>query len=96
MLHLISASPINPAILERIACGDSIVFLENAVLRILRHGQLNDRLSEILADHRLYALSDDLLMRGIAADEIVPGIDVIDYAGLVELTVAHPLIQSWC
>jgi hypothetical protein len=34
-------------------------------------------------------------MRGIDADRIVQGIEVIDYQGLVELAVAHPLIQSW-
>jgi tRNA 2-thiouridine synthesizing protein B len=95
MLHLISASPINRAVLERIDPGSSVVFLENAVLWILGNGQLSERLSGMLAEHRLYALSADLLMRGIDADRIVQGIEVIDYQGLVELAVAHPLIQSW-
>jgi tRNA 2-thiouridine synthesizing protein B len=95
MLHLISASPIVPAILERIDSGSSIVFMENAVLWILRNGQLHGRLAGMLADHHLYALSADLLMRGIDADRIVQGIEVIDYQGLVGLTIAHPLIQSW-
>jgi tRNA 2-thiouridine synthesizing protein B len=95
MLHLISASPVPAAVLERIDPGSSIVFLENAVLWILRNGRLHDRLAGKLADHHLYALSADLAMRGIEADRIVEGIEVIDYQGLVELTVAHPLIQSW-
>lgn len=95
MLHLISASPIPSAVLERIDSGSSIVFIENAVLWILRSGQLHDRLAGMLADHHLYALSADLIMRGIEVDQIVQGIEVIDYPGLVELTVAHPLIQSW-
>jgi tRNA 2-thiouridine synthesizing protein B len=95
MLHLISASPISRAVLERIDPGSSVVFLENAVLWILGNGQLSERLSGMLAEHRLYALSADLLMRGIDADRIVQGIEVIDYQGLVELAVAHPLIQSW-
>jgi tRNA 2-thiouridine synthesizing protein B len=96
MLHLITASSVETAVLERIASGDSVVFLENAVLGILQGGQLSGRLSEMPSDHHLYALSDDLLMRGIDADQIVPGIEVIDYSGLVELVVAHPLVQSWC
>jgi tRNA 2-thiouridine synthesizing protein B len=95
MLHLISASPISLAVLERIDSGSSIVFLENAVLWIVRSGQLHNRLAEMLADHHLYALSADLVMRGIEADRIVQGIEVVDYRGLVELTAAHPLIQSW-
>lgn len=95
MLHLISASPVAPAVLERIDSGSSVVFLENAVLSILSNGQLNARLAGMLADHRLYVLAADLLMRGIDADRIVQGIEVIDYQGLVGLTVAHPLIHSW-
>jgi tRNA 2-thiouridine synthesizing protein B len=95
MLHLISASPIATAVLERIDSGSSVVFLENAVLWILRNGQLHGRLAGMLADHHLYALSADMRMRGINAAQIVQGIEVIDYEGLVELTVAHPLIQSW-
>ena len=95
MLHLISGSPVATAVLERIDSGSSVVFLENAVLWILQKGQLSGRLAGMLADHHLYALSDDLIMRGIDADQIVQGIEVIDYKGLVELIVAHPLIQSW-
>jgi tRNA 2-thiouridine synthesizing protein B len=95
MLHLISASPIPAAVLERIDSGSSIVFLENAVQWILDGGQLHDRLAGMLADHHLYAVAADLIMRGIEAERIVKGIEVIDYQGLVDLTVVHPLIQSW-
>jgi tRNA 2-thiouridine synthesizing protein B len=52
-------------------------------------------LTRRLAKNRFCALSDDLKIRGIAADELVKGIDIIDYAELVRLTVHHRLIQSW-
>jgi sulfur relay protein TusB/DsrH len=95
MLHLILQSPIEAAILERIDTGDSVVFLENAVLRILQNGNLGETLAGLLTRNHLYVLSDELTVRGIRADELVTGIEVIDYAGLVELTVRHPLIQTW-
>lgn len=95
VLHLISQSPIATAVLARIDTGDSVVFLENALLRILRNGDLSDSLSALLNKNRLYVLSDDLIIRGIAVDELVNGIEVIDYEGLVELTVKHRLIQTW-
>ncbi|MGZ8162490.1 MAG: sulfurtransferase complex subunit TusB [Methylobacter sp.] len=95
MLHLVFQSPIETAILERIDSGDVIVFLENSVLRILQKGLLSDRLTQQLAINRLCVLSDDITVRGIVADELVKGIEVIDYAELVELTVKNPLIQSW-
>ena len=95
MLHLIFQSPIDAAILERIAAGDDVVFLENSLLRLLRHGNLNNALAQLLKDSRLYVLADELEARGIAVDELVNGIAVIDYAQLVGLTVNNTLIQTW-
>lgn len=95
MLHLIFQSPIEAAVLERIDSGDVVVFLENAVLRILQNGLLSSALTQQLERNRLCALSDDLVVRGIVAEELVNGIEVIDYAELVELTVNNSVIQSW-
>jgi tRNA 2-thiouridine synthesizing protein B len=95
MLHLIFQSPIDIAILERIDPGDDVMFLENSVLRILQKGSLCDILTQMLKYNRLCVLSDDITVRGILADELVHGIQVIDYAELVRLTVKNPVIQSW-
>ena len=95
MLHLVFQSPIEIAILERIDSGDDVVFLENAVLRILKNGLLRDTLTQLLTVSRLYVLSDDIEVRGIMSDELIEDIEVIDYAGLVALTVKNPVIQSW-
>jgi tRNA 2-thiouridine synthesizing protein B len=95
VLHLVFQSPIETAVLERIEAGDVVVFLENAVLRILRNGLLSASLTQLLDTNRLCVLSEDVAVRGIAADELVEGIDIIDYAGLVELAVNNHVIQSW-
>ncbi|MGR8978948.1 MAG: sulfurtransferase complex subunit TusB [Gammaproteobacteria bacterium] len=95
MLHLISQSPVETAVLERIERGDSVMFFENAVFRILHNGGMEETLVRMLSQCRLFVLSDDLTVRGIRSEELVRGIEVIDYAGLVDLTVAHPLIQTW-
>ncbi|MCX7068875.1 MAG: sulfurtransferase complex subunit TusB [Methylococcales bacterium] len=95
MLHLISQSPIETAVFERVAVSDELVFLDNAVLRLLQQGELNQILSVLLKNHRLYVLTDTLKVRGIRAEELVPGISVIDYPQLVALTVKHSVIQSW-
>ena len=95
MLHLIFQSPIDMAILERIDSGDDVVFLENAVLRILQKGSLSDSLTQLLKRNRLCVLVDDIVVRGIVVDELVNGIDVIDYSELVRLTIKNPVIQSW-
>ncbi|MDP1665434.1 MAG: sulfurtransferase complex subunit TusB [Methylobacter sp.] len=95
MLHLIFQSPIETAILERIDSGDVVVFLENAVLRVLQNSSISDTLTHQLSNNRLCVLSDDIAIRGITLDELINGLEVIDYAELVELTVNNPVIQSW-
>jgi len=95
VLHLIFQSPIETALLERIDSGDVVVFLENAALRVLQNSSISDTLTRRLGSNRLCVLSDDIAIRGIVSDELVKGIEVIDYAGLVELTVNNPIIQTW-
>lgn len=95
MLHLIFQSSIETAVLNRIDPGDVVVLLENATLRALQNGDMNATLTQQLGNNRLCVLSDDIAMRGISPNELVKGVEVIDYAGLVELTVNNPVIQSW-
>jgi tRNA 2-thiouridine synthesizing protein B len=96
MLHLVFQSPIDIAVLDRMAPGDVAVFLESAVLGLLQKGTVADGLSNKLNTNRLCVLSEDMVVRGIAQSELVPGLEIIDYAGLVKLTVENPLITSWC
>ncbi|UOA08049.1 sulfurtransferase complex subunit TusB [Methylobacter sp. S3L5C] len=95
MLHLIFQSPIDSAILERIDSGDDVLFLENAVLRILKNGSLCVGLTQLLIQNRLYVLVEDIEVRGVGIAELIEGIEVIDYSGMVDLTVKNPVIQSW-
>jgi tRNA 2-thiouridine synthesizing protein B len=95
MLHLIAQSPIDSAIFQRLGAGDDLLFLDKAVLNILQKGQLNETLTALLAQHQLYALANDVEIRGIIPEELLKGIIVIDYAGFVELSVQNSLIQTW-
>jgi tRNA 2-thiouridine synthesizing protein B len=42
----------------------------------------------------VYALKDDLVARGLG-DQLVAGIEVIDYQQFVQLTLSHQPIVSW-
>lgn len=95
MLHLVFQSPVEPALFKRFDTGDVAVFLENSVLRLLQNSLLADSLKQQLSKNRLCVLADDLTIRGISTDELINGIEVIDYAELVKLTVDNPVIQSW-
>jgi tRNA 2-thiouridine synthesizing protein B len=95
VLHLISQSPIETAIFERIDSGDDVVFLENAVLHILQSRSVSAKLTQLLSTNRVCVLSNDIAVRGIVPGELIKGFEIIDYAGLVELTVNNRVIQSW-
>ena len=96
MLHLIFQSPVQTATLERMATGDVAVFMESAVLSLMQNSNFADAISNKLNTNRLYALSEDMVIRGIQPSELVSGLEVVDYAGLVVLTTENPLICSWC
>lgn len=95
MLYLISQSPIDLAIFERLGVGDDVLFLGKAVLNLLQKGSLSKVLTPLLEQHQLYALADDLEVRGINSAELLKGLLVIDYIGFVDLTIKNPLIQTW-
>ncbi len=97
MLHLLSQSPLQVEVFERIVPGDEIVLLDATVCSALRGHRDNRLLLRAMAQScKLYAMRDMAAAHGLTADRLLPGIEAIDYAGLVELTVKHPAIHSWC
>jgi sulfur relay protein TusB/DsrH len=95
MLHLIFQSPVEVATLARMDAGDVAVFFENSIFRLLKTGSLDNLLTEQLKNNRFCVLADDLAVRGITSDELINGLDIIDYAELVSFTVDNALIQTW-
>ena len=95
MLHLIFQSPIQLSVLERIGIGDDVVFLESSVLHLLEKGSLRAILAPMMSRNMFYVLLEDIEVRGINLTELMIGIEVIDYAELVNLTVKNPKILSW-
>lgn len=95
MLHLIFHTPVDSGLLQRIGSEDAIVFMDNAVLCLLKHSIFSKVLSN-LTHHSCYALLEDLQIRGINPQELsAADIQIINYPQLVDLTVANPVIQSW-
>ena len=95
MLHLIFTAPLQTATLQRIGADDSVLFLENAVLHLLKNSVKSAELTHLVAKNRLFVLLSDIESYGISVEELVQGIEVIDYSQWVSLTCQHHLIQSW-
>lgn len=93
MLHLVFE--LSPVTLQRLANQAGIVFLNNAVLGLLKNSAWQIMLTELLSTTPCYVLNDDLILRGIETNLLFDGIIPIDYAQFVQLTVNHTPIQTW-
>ena len=98
MLHTVNKSPYERGALEsclaHARAGDTVLLIEDGVYAALKEGKA----AELLATAegvKITALSADLKARGIDAGKMVDGVEVVDYAGFVDLVTATDKTQSW-
>jgi len=95
MLHVVNKSPYELNSLGTCVgyCreGDTLLLIEDGVYAALATGQAAAQLRGL----KVAALSSDLKARGIVADKLVEGIQVVDYAGFVDLVETTDRVQSW-
>lgn len=96
MLHLIFQRPSDADLLQRIGFGDTVVFFGSASLSLLKLGKMAPELKRIANDGaQFYALSDDMAVHGIDANDLLKEVVLIDYYQLVNLTIQHSPVCSW-
>jgi len=95
MLHLVNKSPYQNSNLDTATAymqdGDTLLLIEDGIYAAIKAGKA----SAALAGRKVSVLGSDLAARGIAADKLLEGINVIDYAGFVDLVEASDKVQSW-
>ena len=97
MLHLVSLPAFQQEVIERIAAGDDVLLHQGAVWTAMSGHADNRKLLQLLArDCRIYVLQEMLVVNGIQSNQVLAGINVVNYSGWVELTVKNPVIQTWC
>lgn len=99
MLHIVNKSPFERNALEsclgHALAGDAILLIEDAVVGAVDGSKITPALQAALNDKSVYVLAPDLKARGMKAERVLPGIQLVDYAGFVDLTVEHATTQSW-
>lgn len=95
MLHLVYQSPLQLPVLQRMACGDAVLFMENALLNLSKDGRFASVLEKMRQTQSLFVLREDIEIRGIEENELISGIQVIDYQAFVTLSCEHEVIQTW-
>jgi tRNA 2-thiouridine synthesizing protein B len=95
MLHLVNKSPYDACNLNTASTimkdGDQLLLIEDGVYGAIKSGKAADLLKGL----KVSVLGPDLAARGISEDKLVDGVDVIDYAGFVDLVEANDKVQSW-
>ena len=99
VLHIVNKSPFDRNSLDtclRLALnGSAILLIEDGVYASSRKAAGADKLEQALKDLPVYALQPDLQARGLAADSVIDGIELVDYDGFVKLATEYEKIQSW-
>ena len=96
MLHLIAENSLQASVVERIATGDDVILQGGVVWSVLIGHSDNQRLIDLIdRGCKLYALQDVLSAGGITEEQLLPGVQAIDYAAFVDLTVKNPVIHTW-
>ncbi len=98
-LHTVNKSPFDrPSLssaLGHARSGDAVLLIEDGVVGGRKGSASADAIASALGSCKVYALSSDLSARGMTADDLVPGIETVDYAGFVDLAAAHERTVAW-
>jgi len=99
MLHIVNKSPFEKSsfgsCLNHALADDSILMIEDATVGAVKGSSFSDKLESALSDKKVYVLGGDLAARGIDQSKVIDGIEIVDYAGFVDLTVSNETTQSW-
>jgi len=99
MLHTVNKSPFERTNLQsclRLAGeGDAILLFEDAVYAAVREAAVANSMNEAKIAYKVYVMGPDLDARGISRDNVIEGIDVVEYDGFVDLVVEHETSQAW-
>ena len=99
MLHTVNKSPFErnslQSCLRLAAKGSAVLLIEDAVVGAVKGSSSEATLTGALAKVSVSVLGPDLAARGIGEDKLIDGVQVVDYAGFVDLTAANDAVQSW-
>ena len=99
MLHTVNKSPFErnslQSCLRLAAKGSAVLLIEDAVVGAVKGSSFAAALTGALANVSVSVLGPDLAARGIGEDKLIDGVQVVDYAGFVDLTAENDVVQSW-
>jgi tRNA 2-thiouridine synthesizing protein B len=99
ILHTVNKSPFEKNSLDECLThstdGSSILLLEDGVYAAMQGTNVEADVKGAMASKKVYALSADIKLRGLSADRMIEGVELVDYAGFVDLTESNDKVQAW-
>ncbi|MCB1759030.1 MAG: sulfurtransferase complex subunit TusB [Gammaproteobacteria bacterium] len=97
-LHTVNKSPFEKnsfdSCLGHVLEGSAVLLYEDGVYAALK-GTATEGKVKAAQGVKFYALGPDLKARGLAQDRVSDGIEIIDYAGFVDLATEHDKVVAW-
>jgi tRNA 2-thiouridine synthesizing protein B len=98
-LHTVNKSPFEKNSLETAIKfslpGSSILLIEDAVYGAAKGTSAEAMVKGAMADRKVYALKSDLMARAVKEDRVIDGVEIVDFAGFVDLVEANDKVQAW-
>jgi len=99
ILHTVNKSPFEKNSLDECLShsveGSSILLIEDGVYAAMQGTKVESDVKAAVASKKVYALSADVKLRGLATERMIEGIELVDYAGFVDLTESNEKVQAW-
>ena len=95
MLYIIDHFPIEPSELEQTSCGDTVLFIENAIYAAKQSYATNNFFKQAFAHLNFCVLGTDMKIRGVKTTEILHGVSIIDERDYLDITENNVAVKSW-
>lgn len=97
-LHTVNKSPFEKSSLESCLShaldGSAVLLVEDGVYAATKGTTVEAKVKGA-SGIKLYVLGPDLKARGLSADRLIDGIQVVDYSGFVDLAAEHDKVVAW-
>ena len=99
ILHTVNKSPFErnslDSCLKFASQGAAVLMIEDGVYAAMTGTGVETQVKAALDRLSVYVLGPDLSARGISEDRLIEGIQVVDYAGFVDLAAQNDKVQAW-
>ena len=97
-LHTVNKSPFEKSsfdsCLGHVQEGSAVLLYEDGVYAAMK-GTANEEKIKSAQGVKFYVLGPDVKARGIDAGRLTEGLEVVDYAGFVDLAAEHEKVVAW-